>query len=147
MVNRLDFRFYHPFRIRYSEIDAQGVVFNANYLTFFDTALSEYFRKMNFSFMEGAKATGNDFHTVRAVVEYKAPIVYDQEIDVAVRTTRIGRSSIAFELAVFERGTDDLFTTGEIVWVYTNQETHKSSPLPDELRAKIKAIDPLAESA
>lgn len=36
-MTRDQFSFFHPFRIRYSEIDGQGVVFNAHYLTFYDT--------------------------------------------------------------------------------------------------------------
>lgn len=121
-------------------------MFNANYLTFFDTSLTEYFRVMNFDFIESAARTEHDFHVVRSVVEYKIPIIYDQQVDVAVRVARIGRSSITFELAIFGQGTDDLCTTGEVVWVYTDRRSHRPSPVPDELRAKIKGIDPLAES-
>ena len=40
-MERAGFSFFHPFRVRYSEIDAQGVVFNAHYLTYYDTAINE----------------------------------------------------------------------------------------------------------
>ena len=46
-MNRSQFSFYYTFRIRYSEVDAQGIVFNAHYLTFFDTAMTEYLRNIN----------------------------------------------------------------------------------------------------
>jgi len=40
-LNREHYNFFHPFRVRYSEIDAQGIVFNAHYFTYFDTAITE----------------------------------------------------------------------------------------------------------
>ena len=41
------YNFFYNFRIRYSEVDAQGIVFNAHYLTYFDCAITEYFRIEN----------------------------------------------------------------------------------------------------
>ena len=51
-------------RVRYSEIDGQGVVFNAHYLTYFDTAITEYFRALGYDQYADAKATGIAFHVV-----------------------------------------------------------------------------------
>ncbi|GGC54901.1 acyl-CoA thioesterase [Chelatococcus reniformis] len=141
-MKRSDFTFWHPFRIRYSEIDGQMVVFNAHYLTFFDTAITEYFRELDHDITGEARETGIDFHTVKSLVEYKAPVVFDQEIDVAVRTGRIGRSSLSFDLAIFGKGTDDLYTTGEIVWVYTDQRTHKTVPVGEALRQVLIEREP-----
>ena len=61
-----------PFRVRYSEIDGQGVVFNAHYLTYFDTTITEYFRALGYDQYADAKKTGEDFHVVKSVIEYKA---------------------------------------------------------------------------
>ena len=47
-MSREQFNFHYSFRIRYSEVDAQGIVFNAHYLTFFDTAMTEYLRHINY---------------------------------------------------------------------------------------------------
>ena len=47
-MSREQFWFSHPFRVRYSEIDGQGVVFNAHYLTYFDTTITEYFRALGY---------------------------------------------------------------------------------------------------
>ena len=48
MTTRDQFRFFHPFRVRYSEIDGQGVLFNAHYLTYYDTAITEFFRALGY---------------------------------------------------------------------------------------------------
>ena len=73
-MQRTDFRFFFPFRVRYSEVDGQSVVFNAHYLTYFDTSITEFFRWLGYDYVADVKATGIDFHTVKSLVEYKAPI-------------------------------------------------------------------------
>jgi acyl-CoA thioester hydrolase len=64
-----------------------------------------------------------DFHDVKSVVEYKAPIRFDWELDVGVRVARIGSSSVISNSAIFQKEQDDLLATGEIVWVNTDQRT------------------------
>jgi acyl-CoA thioester hydrolase len=136
-MRRADFPFAFPFRIRYSEIDGQSIVFNAHYLTFFDTTITEFMRWLGYDYAGEVKKTGLDFHTVKTLVEYKAPIHFDEEIEVAVRAARIGRSSLAFALAIFGKTGDDLRATGEVVWVFTDQKSRATLPVPDKLRALI----------
>jgi acyl-CoA thioester hydrolase len=38
------FRFFHPLRVRWAEVDPQSIVFNGHYLTYADVAITEYFR-------------------------------------------------------------------------------------------------------
>ena len=137
-MQRTDFRFLCPFRVRYSEVDGQSVVFNAHYLTYFDTAITEFFRWLGYDYTADVKATGIDFHTVKSVVEYKQPIRFDEEIEVGVRVGNFGNSSLRFDLAIFAKGADDLRTTGEIVWVYTDQRTHKTVRIPDAMREMLQ---------
>jgi acyl-CoA thioester hydrolase len=134
---REEFWFHFPFRVRYSEVDAQAVVFNAHYLTYFDTAITEYFRALGYDYLGEVARTGVDFHTVKSVVEYKAPIRFDEDIEVGVRVEKIGRSSINLALAIFAKGSDDLRATGEIIWVATDQKTHQSVAVTEDLRTLI----------
>ncbi|MEM6730818.1 MAG: thioesterase family protein [Myxococcota bacterium] len=135
---RADFRFAFPLRVRYVEVDAQKVVFNAHYLTYYDVAITEFFRELPYDYMSQVSRTGEDFHVVRSVIEYKAPVLFDEEIDVLVRVGRVGRSSLTFALEVHGRGVEDLRATGEIVWVNTNQETHRPAPLAQALIDKLE---------
>ena len=140
-MSKSDFRFAWPFRVRYAEVDGQKVVFNAHYLTYFDTAITEYFRALPFDYMGRIELTGEDFHTVRTLVEYKHPILFDEDIEVHVRVSRIGRSSLTFLLEIHPKGNDDLRATGEVVWVNTDQTTHSSVSVPDELRDLLTAFE------
>lgn len=141
MSQRNAFRFAHPFRVRYAEIDGQGIVFNAHYLTYFDTAITEYLRHLGYDYEAEVKRTGDDFHLVKTTLEYRAPIRFDEEIEVGVRVPRIGRSSLAFELGIFGKGESEPRATGENIWVNTNQTTHETVPVPDRLIDLIRTLE------
>ena len=132
-----DYQFSFLFRVRYSEIDGQSIVFNAHYLTYFDTALTEYMRHLGYDYNAQVREENTDFHTVKTLVEYKSPINLDEEIDVHVRAARLGRSSLSFQVEIHGHGKDDLRATGEIVWVNADQATHSSAPLPQILVDKL----------
>lgn len=138
---RSDFGFAWPFRVRYSEVDGQKIVFNAHYLTYFDTAVTEYFRALPYDYMGQVDRIGEDFHTVRALVEFKRSIEFDEDIEVQVRTSRIGRKSLTFLLEIHPKGADDIRATGEVVWVNVNAKTSNAVPLQGELIAKISSFE------
>jgi acyl-CoA thioester hydrolase len=114
-------------------------VFNAHYLTYFDTSITEYFRALGYDQYADSRKTGIDFHVVKSLIEYKAPVLFDWEIEVGARVARIGNSSLAFELAIFPGGGTDALVTGEIVWVYTDQKSHRPVPIPKSMRDLIAA--------
>jgi acyl-CoA thioester hydrolase len=114
---RADFRFSFKKRVRYAEIDAQAVVFNARYLEYFDLGITEYWRAVGV-FGSGSAGTGPDFHIAKALVEFKAPILLDEEIDICVRCAKIGRTSMTFWLELHGAHQDDLRARGEVVSVH-----------------------------
>jgi acyl-CoA thioester hydrolase len=137
-MTKSDFKFCFPFRVRYAETDAQGIVFFAHYLTYFDTAINEYLRDLPHNYIEHVKQTGTDFHVVKVTIEFFAPSHFDDEIEVCVRTGRIGRSSLTFFIEIFPKNSDTTLVKGKVVWVNTDQNTHKSVPLPEALVVKLR---------
>ena len=130
--------FSYNFRIRYSEVDAQKIVYNSHYLTFLDVSIFEFFDAIGFNQEEYIKETNNEFHTVRAVVEYKAPATLGDTVEVLTRIKKIGNSSITFQQEIYLHESDKLLATGEIVWVNTNQEEMVPTTVPDYLRQLLK---------
>lgn len=146
-MQRKDFWHFTPFRVRYYEADAQGILFNANYLAYFDTCIVEYLRDLPFDWHAEKAKHNTDFHTVRALVEYAAPVRYDEQIEIGTKIEKLGRSSMTFKFALFGKGEDNVRSTGEVVWVNADQSTHKSAPLPDVLRDRINKKEKLPEPA
>lgn len=131
---RSEFSFLYDIRVRYSEIDGQGIVFNSHYLTYFDVAITEFFRSLGFDYAEYVRRTNMDFHLVKSLVNYEKPIPFDTEMQVGCRVEKVGNTSLVFRLEIFEKERDDRFCNGEIVWVHTDQKLHKTSRISDEIR-------------
>ena len=134
-LSRSDFSFFFPLRVRYAEVDLQGVVFNAHYLTYFDTAITEFLRSTGYSYKALFTTRGLDFHLVKATVEYLRPVGFDEQIEIGVTVARIGTSSATFALGVFEKDEETCRAMGEIVWVCAKKGAHKSHPIPDDFKA------------
>ena len=64
-----------------------------------------------------------------------------------MRTQRIGRSGLTFGLEIHPKERDERLASGEVVWVNTDQTTHRPAPLPKELVAKLQAFDGGGEPA
>ena len=140
-MSRSQFNFYYSFRVRYSEVDAQGIVFNAHYLTYFDSAMTEYLRHINYNYVQEVEDRNEDFHTVKTLVEYKHPIKFDQIIDICIKVKKIGRSSLTFYIEIHPNEKDFMLASGEVIWVNADQSSHKSAALSEDLCLKIRDLE------
>jgi acyl-CoA thioester hydrolase len=138
---RSDFIFFHTMRVRYSEIDLQGVVFNAHYLTYLDVAHTEYMRAMKYDYGQEVKDTGVDFHLAKASVEYKKPVFFDDQFDICIRASRLGNSSITLVFEMFKTGTDKLLACGEKTDVCVDLKSHESVRIPASLRKTMQDFE------
>lgn len=140
---RTDFSFSTRIRVRYAEIDAQAVVFNSRYLEYADVAITEYWRAAGLH-ATGAAWASLEFHVARALVEFKAPIRYDEEIDLYARTARIGRSSLTTCIEIHggaKSPDDDLRAMIEIINVNVDLATGSSCRLPDWIGETLMRFD------
>jgi acyl-CoA thioester hydrolase len=131
-VARSDFWLLHRFRVRFSEVDMQAIVYNANYITYFNIALREYYRSLPYELAAANERHGTGIHVVRAEIDYKAPLRMDEEIEVGARVARLGRTSVTFAYEIFRAGDDKLMASGGQVWVHVHQASHSATPWPQE---------------
>ena len=127
--------FVHRVRPRYAEVDAQGVVFNAHWLTYFDEACTRWFDMMGFN---PAEAFFRDFDVmlVKAVLEWQGPAGFDDLVDIAVETARLGSASfdVRYTATVGSRPV----CAGTVTYVSVKPGTHDSVPIPDGLRDRLQ---------
>jgi YbgC/YbaW family acyl-CoA thioester hydrolase len=131
-MKREDFRFFHRLRVRWAEVDMQKIVFNAHYLMYFDTAVTDYWRALAMPYEEAMHRLQGDLYVKKATVEFHASARMDDRLDVAMKCARIGNSSIQFQGAIFRR--DQLLITSELVYVFADPATQTSRPVPAPLR-------------
>ena len=142
-MQRQNFRCMHRLRVRWAEVDMQKIVFNAHYLMYIDTAMSEYWRALALPYEASMHILGGEMYVKKATVEYHASAKLDDTLDVGMRCARIGNSSCLFEAAIFCG--DRLLVTGELIYVFADPATQTSTPVPAALRAMLEGYEAGAE--
>ena len=140
-MKRKVYKFFHTLRVRYAEVDAQGIVFNSHYLTYFDCAITEYYRKIKYNYISEVKKSKKDFHVIKTTIEYKKPISFDQVIDLGVKISKIGNTSLTFDISIYSNRKNILLAEGNIIQVYTDQIKKCSTPLSKSFVKKIRKFE------
>ena len=138
-MKREEFRFFDHLRVRWAEVDLQKIVFNAHYLMYFDTAITGYWRALAMPYAEAMEKLGGDLYVRKASVEFHASARWDDRLDIGMRCSRIGNSSIVITGAIF-RG-EQLLITGELIYVFADPHSQTSRPVPESLRNWLEAFE------
>jgi acyl-CoA thioester hydrolase len=133
---RPPFKYSALTRVWFSDTDAQGVVYYGRYLPYFDHARTEYHRHLG-----GFTTSGSEFVMRASSIEYHAPARFDDLIEVFVRVSRIGRSSVTYECAAHRLPDDTLMVTGQQTLVLIELESRRPTPVPGDLRAAVRALE------
>jgi acyl-CoA thioester hydrolase len=126
----------HEIRVRYGECDAQGIVFNAHYLAFFDIALTELWRA-SFGSYAAMVEQGIDVVVAEAVVRFRRPARFDDMLELTIEVTRLGTTSMATTHRVTRDG--ELLVEGEMVHVFVETAGYTKTAIPPALRAELEA--------
>ncbi|MBO9622236.1 MAG: acyl-CoA thioesterase [Sphingomonas sp.] len=138
-MTRPGFRFSTRFRVRYSEIDGQKIVFNSRYLEYADVAMSEFWRWADLADI-GPDWQDAEFNYVRATLDYKQPFRLDDMVEAFVRIERIGTSSMTHRIELCHADTGELHAQVELVSVHVDLATRRSKPIPETVRARLEAL-------
>jgi acyl-CoA thioester hydrolase len=128
------------FRVEYGQTDAQGRVYYANYLPFFDRGRLAYWARAGLSEQEVRRV---EHDTVIAEVHciYRAPAGFYDPISVHTRIAHLGRSSLRMEFVVMNDSTDTLMAEGYAILVQVELATNRAVPFADEFKAKIRLLE------
>jgi acyl-CoA thioester hydrolase len=134
------FHFNYAITVRYADLDAQGHMNNAKFITFMEQARFAYAQAV------GLWQTAQGFEQFGQIVasvtcDYKRPVRLDQVVDVAVRAARLGNKSMDLEYRLTVNGEE--VALGRTVQVAYDFKTQQSVPIPPEWRAKLTAFESL----
>jgi acyl-CoA thioester hydrolase len=137
-----DFKFFHPAEVRYGDLDPQGHVNNAKYLTYFEQARIYYLIELGLfskdqSFMEVGVIIA-DIH-----ITYHAPTHYGDPIRIGVRTSKIGGKSFTTEQCVMHAETGKVMASGTVVLVTFDYKEAKTITVPEKWKLKISEYEGL----
>jgi acyl-CoA thioester hydrolase len=131
--------FSHELRVRYGECDPQGIVFNANYLAYFDIAVTELWREAIGPWHEMVER-GVDVVVAEANVRFRRPARFDDVITLGARVGGFGTTSMTTEIDIRRDG--ELLVDGWLRQVFVDAKTWQKTDIPPWAR---DALGPFAE--
>ena len=134
------FKFSARTRVGFSDTDAQGIVYYGRYFPYIDLARVEYHRALGLLGIEVGEP-GVEFVTRACTIQYEAPAVFDDELEVFIRVAKIGRTSATYEAAVYRARDDVLMVTATQTLVLVDLEERKPCEIPASFRETISQFE------
>ena len=126
-------------RVWFSDTDAQGIVYYGWYLPYFDHARVEYHRHLGLR--PGLGETEAEFVMRAAQIEYHAPARFDELLEIFVRISRIGRTSVTYDHAAYRVEDDVLMVTAHQTLVLVDLGERRAVEIPQAYRDAIRAFE------
>src|SRR5687768_10502557 len=126
--------FVHSFRVRYHECDAQGIVFNANWFTYFDVTLTEWFREA-FGSYGALMEAGSDVVLAETTARFAGSARFDDELAISVAIDSFGRTSMVVRYTAARDG--EALVDGRTVYVFVDPDTMGKQEIPAWVREKL----------
>ncbi|HEX7097708.1 MAG TPA: thioesterase family protein [Acidimicrobiia bacterium] len=121
-------------KVRYSDTDAQGIVFNGNYARYFDDTLTDFFDLIGYEFGEV------EVVLARLEIDYRSPARLGETLVTGARVARFGNTSLVVELTTWEEASERIVAEGKQIQVTVDGKDFRPIPVPPELRAAIEAV-------
>ena len=135
---RPPFKYSALTRVGFSDTDAQGIVYYGRYLPYFDLARVEYLRHLGLL----RHAPGEHEFVMRAsTLEYLAPARFDDLIEVFIRVSRIGRTSVTYDCAAYRAKDDVLMVTAQQTLVLVDVRERRPAPIQGPHRDVVVAFE------
>lgn len=136
-ATRADYPRFLAIATRWMDNDAYGHVNNVIFYSYFDTAVNEHL------IAEGGLDIRNS-PQIGLVVEtrclFHRPLTFPQIIDAGLRVTRLGTSSVTYDIGLFERGREESAATGYFVHVWVERATRRPTEIPASIRAALMPL-------
>jgi acyl-CoA thioester hydrolase len=123
-------------KVRFSDSDIQGHVFNANYVVYFDDAITDYMDAAGLPYSE-ITARGHDMVLARVECDYRSPGVLGESLEVGVGVERVGNTSLVFGLRIREAAEKRVIAEGKEIYVILDHATHRPTQVPDYMREAV----------
>jgi acyl-CoA thioester hydrolase len=134
---RSDFVHFLPIQTRWADNDVYGHVNNVVYYAWFDTVINRWLIAEG-----GLDPTTSEVIglCVESQCRYLAPASYPETLDAGLRVTKVGRSSVRYEIGIFRANSEELIAVGHFVHVFVDRVGRRPTPLPDRIRAALEKL-------
>jgi acyl-CoA thioester hydrolase len=136
------FSFYIPLEIRYADLDPQGHVNNAHYLTYIEQGRIAYITHLGL--WDGKTFSQVGIILANAQVTFLSPIYLGQPLQIGVRVSRLGSKSLDMEYVIEDSQTNQELAKAATVLVAYNYYTSQTISIPDSWRSRIMEFEKLS---
>jgi acyl-CoA thioester hydrolase len=137
-----EFRFYCPIEVRYGDLDPQGHLNNAKYLTYIEQARIKYLKHLGL--WDGISFLDIGIILADVHLTYRSPIHFGQPVQIGVRVSRLGNKSLNMEYRLEDASNGQQLAHGSTISVAYNYHERKTIPLPQNWRTAITSFEGLA---
>ena len=142
-MTRTDFKRFLTIPTRWMDNDVYGHVNNVVYYSWFDTVINEYLIRVGGLDIHSAPVVG---FTVDSGCTYRQSFAFPEPVQAGLRVTKLGNSSVRYEVGLFGEGDVEPRATGFFVHVFVDRKAGKSVPIPTPIRGALEAIRVRLES-
>ncbi|MEM6620916.1 MAG: thioesterase family protein [Pseudomonadota bacterium] len=135
--SRADFPVFRQITTRWMDNDVYGHVNNAVYYSFLDTVVSGHLMEAGIIVPGKSRVIGL---AVSSRCDYFSQIAFPDRVTGGLRVDRIGNSSVTYGVGIFRNDEDEAAALGQFVHVYVDVDSHRPTPLPDDLRAVLEGL-------
>jgi acyl-CoA thioester hydrolase len=134
---RSDFKHFHTITTRWMDNDAYGHVNNVVYYSWFDTVVNQFLIANGVLDIEHSKVIGL---VIETQCNYFASVAFPERVTAGVRVTKLGNSSVRYEVGIFREDEESASAQGHFVHVYVDRESRRPSTIPEPMRALLQTI-------
>lgn len=120
-------------KIRYSDCDPQGIVFNGNYARYWDDALTDWFEDAGFA-GEKLGGVGADILTARLEIDFKTTASLGDVLETSLEVEKFGNTSWTIAITSRRQSDGEVVVAGREVQVFVDPETLQPIPIPQPIR-------------
>ena len=130
--------FCYLLRVRYSECDAQKVVFNGRYSDYVDIAAGEFTRAIWGDYND-MLSQGIDNQVVSYSIDWQGPAHFDDVLAVRVKPKKIGNTSYSLQVDFYHYDNKKMIASAQIVYVMVSVDKHEKMAIPDLMRKQLES--------
>lgn len=123
-------------RVRYSDCDPQGIVFNGNYARYWDDAATDWLDQAGFGGLE-LGGIGVDVVTARLEIDFKNSATIGDTLITRIGVERFGNTSMALTVVTRRKSDDEVVAEGRLVWVFVDPQNFRPIQVPDTVRVRL----------
>ena len=134
---RADYKVFYPITTRWMDNDIYGHVNNVTYYSYFDTAVNRYLIEAGVLDIHAGEVIGL---VIETHCNYFSPLAFPRNAEAGIRVAHLGKSSVRYEIGLFEQGEAESAACGHFVHVYVDRVSRRPTVLPEAFVQALQAL-------